>query len=62
MPEIREITVHSLPNRCPYCDAVVEYPDLPPGEHRIRCEHCLREYIKIVGALTEVPPTDQGKK
>jgi len=60
MPEQREIIVHSLPSRCPYCDAVVQYPDLSPGEHRIRCEHCHREYIKIVGPLNEVPPTEGG--
>lgn len=62
MSEQREITINSFPTRCPYCDEVVEYSDLQPGEHRIRCEHCQREYIKIVEALHETPPSDQGEK
>jgi prepilin signal peptidase PulO-like enzyme (type II secretory pathway) len=62
MPERREITISTFPSRCPYCDGVIEYADLQPGEHRIRCEHCQQEYIKIVGPLHEIPPTDQGKK
>ena len=48
MSEQREITLNSFPTRCPYCNEVVEYGDLQPGEHRIRCEHCQREYIKVV--------------
>ncbi|MEJ2066866.1 MAG: hypothetical protein P8Y09_02685 [Deltaproteobacteria bacterium] len=44
----REITINSFPTYCPYCDEVVEYGDLQPGENRIRCAYCQREYIKIV--------------
>lgn len=62
MSERREITINSFPARCPYCDKVVEYGDLQPGEHRIRCEHCQREYIKIVEPLHEAPSTDHGAK
>jgi hypothetical protein len=40
----------------------VEYDDLQPGENRIRCEHCQREYIKIVEPLHKTPSTDQGGK
>jgi transposase-like protein len=60
MSERREITISSFPARCPYCDEVVEYGDLEPGENRIRCEHCQREYIKIVEPLQETYPNDQG--
>jgi hypothetical protein len=60
MSEQREITVSSFPARCPYCDEVVEYGDLAPGENRIRCGQCQQEYIKIIEPLHEVPPTDQG--
>ena len=62
MPERSEITVSTFPSRCPYCDEVIEYPALRPGEHRIKCKQCQREYIKIVEPLHEIPPTDQGKK
>ena len=62
MSEQSEIVVDSFPTRCPYCDEVVEYSDLQPGEHRIRCEHCQREYIKVVDAPLKVPSTDQGGK
>jgi len=62
MSERREIFVSSFPNRCPYCDEVVEYRDLQPGENRIRCEQCQREYIKIIEPLHETPPTDQRGK
>ena len=51
----REITLNSFPTRCPYCDEVVEYRDLQPGENRVRCEHCQQEYIKIVEPLHETP-------
>jgi hypothetical protein len=56
MPGRREITVSTFPSRYPYCDEVIEYPDLQPGEHRITCKQCQREYIKIVEPLNEVPP------
>jgi len=62
MPEQREITVASFPSRCPYCDEVVEYRDLQPGENRIRCAQCQREYIKIVEPLHGIPSNDQGGK
>jgi transposase-like protein len=62
MSDQREITISfsSFPTRCPYCDEVVEYGDLEPGENRIRCEHCQQEYIKIVEALHETPLPDKG--
>jgi hypothetical protein len=59
MSEQKEITLSSFPSRCPYCDGVVEYPDLQPGENRIRCEHCQREYIRIVNPPHEVPSAEQ---
>jgi Zn finger protein HypA/HybF involved in hydrogenase expression len=59
MSERREITINSFSTRCPYCDEVVEYPDLQPGENRIRCEHCQQEYIKIVETPPEVPSAEQ---
>jgi formylmethanofuran dehydrogenase subunit E len=62
MSERREITIHSFPARCPYCGEVAEYHDLRPGENRISCEHCQREYIKIVEPLYEASPIDPGKK
>ena len=62
MSDQREMTINSFPTRCPYCDEVVEYPDLQPGEHRIRCEHCHREYIKIVDSPLEAPSADKGEK
>ena len=62
MSDQREIIINSFPSRCPYCDEVVEYGDLQPGEHRIKCEHCQQEYIKIVETLPEAPSTDQGEK
>jgi hypothetical protein len=62
MSEQKEIILSAFPTRCPYCDEVVEYPDLQPGENRIRCEHCKREYIKIVEPLHEAPSTDQEEK
>ncbi|MBW2039170.1 MAG: hypothetical protein JRI46_06180 [Deltaproteobacteria bacterium] len=60
MPERREITVSSFPLRCPYCDKVVEYRDLHPGENRIRCGHCQKVYIKIVEPSEGVSSNDQG--
>jgi prepilin signal peptidase PulO-like enzyme (type II secretory pathway) len=62
MSEQREITINFFPARCPYCDEVVEYRDLQPGENRIRCEHCQREYIKIVEPSHEVTSSDEGEK
>ena len=62
MSEQKEIILSAFPTRCPYCDEVVEYPDLQPGENRIRCEHCQRDYIKIVELLQEEPPTNQEEK
>jgi formylmethanofuran dehydrogenase subunit E len=62
MSERREIIVSSFSFRCPYCDEVVEYPDLQPGENRIKCKHCQREYIKIVEPYHEAPSTDQEEK
>jgi hypothetical protein len=57
-----EIIIDSFPSRCPYCDEVVEYRDLEPGENRVRCAQCQREYIKIVGPLHQIPPADRGGK
>ena len=62
MPDQREITLSSFPSRCPYCDEVVEYSDLEPGEHLVKCGQCQREYIKIVEPLHEVPSTDHKGK
>lgn len=55
-----EITISSFPSRCPYCDEVVEYQDLQPGENRIKCEHCQREYIKVVDSPLKAPSADKG--
>jgi Zn finger protein HypA/HybF involved in hydrogenase expression len=59
MAERSEIIIDSFPARCPYCDEVVEYHNLEPGEHRVRCEHCQREYIKVIESLGETPSIDQ---
>lgn len=61
MAEKTEITVSSFPSRCPYCDAVVEYRDLKPGENEIKCEHCEKLYIKIVEPHHDAPSEDDGK-
>ena len=62
MSERREVIINSFPARCPYCDEVVEYRDLQPGENRIKCEHCQREYIKIVESPHETPsPNGKGQ-
>jgi hypothetical protein len=61
MSERREIIVSTFPCRCPYCDGVVEYCDLQPGGHHIRCEQCQQEYIKIVGSFQEAPQLARGE-
>jgi hypothetical protein len=52
--KFEEQLVQKFPHYCPYCDQPVSYDqfELKPGENKIQCLSCKKNYIKVVSDPT----------